>query len=85
MLVSAPLSESVQTSTPDTDGFVQHFDPTLYDRSEATCPLYEGSNVSVLEAVAHHMVWFTNHPGTSKDALFNVLSMQHHHILPQPS
>ena len=38
-----------------------------------------------LEAVAHHMVWFKNHPGTNKDASSNVLSMQHHHILPQPN
>ena len=67
--VSASTSELVQASAPDDDGFVQHFNPTLYSKSEAACPLYEESNVT--EAIAHYMVWFTSHPGTSKDAIKN--------------
>ena len=54
MVASGPMSESAQASTSDVDEFVQHYDPTLYDSSEATSPLYEGSNVTVLEA--HGMV-----------------------------
>ena len=77
-------SEPGYEATSYTDEFVQHFDLTLYDSSEATSPIYESSNVTVLEAVAQHTVWFTTHPGTSKDALSNVLRM-HRHILPQPN
>ena len=39
----------------------------------------------MLDSVAHYMVWFTSHPGTSKDALSSMLSMQHHNILPKPN
>ena len=63
----------------------QRFDPLLYDRPDVAALLYEGSTMTVLEAVAHHMLWFTDHPGISKDALSVILHMQHHSILPQPN
>ena len=65
--------------------FAQHFDLSMYEKPEVTALLYDGSNMTVLEAVAHHMLWFTEHPGTSKDALSGILNMQHHSILPQPN
>ena len=61
------------------------FQPALYEDFQAIAPLYEGSTVSVLEAVTHHMHWFTQHPGTSKDALSSILHMQHTKVLPQPN
>lgn len=48
-----------------------------------TTPLYSGSSITLLEAVAEHLFWFTNHPGTSKQAVSDILSMQHHTILPK--
>lgn len=75
-------------ATPDQDLVIddcQHFDSAVYEKFEATTPLYEGSKVTVLQAVAHHMLWFTDHPGTSKDALSSILHMQHTEILPQPN
>ena len=65
--------------------FCQHFDPFCYDRPDVAALLYDGSTMTVLEAVAHHMLLFTDHPGTSKDALSGILHMQHHSILPQPN
>ena len=40
----------------------QHFDTFLYDRPDVAVLLYDGSTMTVLEAVAHHMLWFTDHP-----------------------
>ncbi len=46
-------------------------------------PLYEGASITVLEAVAKHLLWFTDHPSTSKQALTDILHVQHHSILPK--
>ena len=45
--------------------------------------MYEGSNIALLEGVAKHLFWFTEHPGTSKQALSDILHMEHHSILPK--
>ena len=74
-----PLIESHSTEIS------QHFDCSLYEGSNVAAPLYEGANVTVFEAVAHHLQWFTAHPGTSKDALSDILHTQHYKILPQPN
>ena len=49
----------------------------------ATQPLYNGAKVTVLEAIAQFFEWFTDHPATSKQALSNMLHMQHNSILPE--
>lgn len=59
-----------------------HFNPALYNTPDAVAPLYEGASISVLQAVSHHLDWFTAHPGTSKEALSDILHLQHHCILP---
>ena len=46
-------------------------------------PLYDDGDISVLQAVAEHMKWFTNHPGISKEALSDQLFQQHHYLLPR--
>ena len=58
---------------------IKHFDASQYEHGVAIAPLYEGASVTVLEAVAQHLLWFTDHPGTSKQAYY----MQHHSILPK--
>ena len=58
-------------------------DSHMIDNSYTTLPLYSGSNMTVLEAVAQHFEWFTDHPGTSKEALSSMLHMQHNKILPE--
>jgi len=40
-------------------------------------PLYDGACKAVLQAVAEHFEWFTSHPGTSKEALSELLQMEH--------
>ena len=59
-------------------------DFSLYDSSPiATTPLYEGASVTILQAIANHLQWFSSHPGTSKEALSDILYMQHHSVLPK--
>ena len=43
--------------------------------------MYNGSTLSVLEAVAEYFEWFTDHPGTSKEALSSMLHKQHNIML----
>ena len=45
-------------------------------------PLYSGANTTLLETLAKHFEWFTSHPGTSKQALSELLRLEHS-ILPE--
>lgn len=82
-------------ATPDGDPISLHEDDleddlectfdlesSLTEDLNANSPLYSGSNLTVLEAVAQHFEWFTDYPGTSKEALSSMLHMQHN-ILPK--
>lgn len=44
--------------------------------------MYDGAATTVLEAVMEHMLWFSEHSGMSKEALSNMLQLQHQQILP---
>lgn len=83
IMIAVILSIKFQEST--SADICQHFDSTMYETSPAATPLYERSAVTVLEAIAQHILWFTDHLGTSKDALSSILHMQRHKILPQPN
>jgi len=62
----------------------EYFDlPGLYSSGVATTPLYEGSHLTVLQALVQYFTWFCEHPGMSKSALSSMLSMQHSTFLPQ--
>ena len=50
--------------------------------SRVHLPLYKDAKVTLLDTLAKHFEWFTSHPGTSKEALSNMLSMEHS-ILPE--
>ena len=58
----------------------QVYDMSVYESTLATTPLYTGANISLLEALVEHFLWFSEHPGISKQAL--VIFMQHNRILP---
>ena len=49
---------------------IKHFDASQFEHEVAIAPLYEGASVTVLEAVAQHLLWFTDHPGTSKQTYY---------------
>ena len=48
----------------------------------ANLPLYSGAKTTLLETLAKHFEWFTSHPGTSKQALSELLCLEHS-ILPE--
>ena len=79
------LAFDTQTNQDDTDvenlyewptAALQREDPIVHE------PLYDGAGVTVLQTLAKHFEWFTSHPGTSKEALSDVIQMQHD-ILPK--
>ena len=57
-------------------GALQCEDPIVHE------PFYDGVGVTVLQTLAKHFEWFTSHSGTIKEALSDVLQMQHD-ILPE--
>ena len=59
------------------------YDMSVYDQEICRLPLYEGSQVSLLEALIKHFSWFSEHPGIRKSALSDILYMQHNNILPR--
>ena len=74
-------SESRIGAPPCGDISNTHFYPSLYEQPDALVPLYEGAEVTLLEAITQHFDWFTAHPGTSKQALSHILHMQNSSIL----
>ena len=55
----------------------------LNNENPAEClPLYDGASTTLLEALAKHFQWFTAHPGTSKEALSELVCTEHS-ILPE--
>lgn len=55
---------------------------SIYNSGPAVIPLYDGSSVTVLQALVKYFRWFSEHRGISKEALSHMLSMQHNTILP---
>lgn len=49
----------------------------MYESGIAVTPLYDGADTTVLQALVKHFLWFSTHPGISKDALSDVLKMEH--------
>ncbi len=54
----------------------------LYTSEKANLPLFVGSSVTVLQALCGYLAWFSEHPGTSKTALSDLLRLHHEQILP---
>ena len=52
--------------------------------SQAKIPLYEKSELTVLQTLARYFQWFTEHPSISKAALSDILHLKKR-ILPQPN
>ena len=54
----------------------------LYNSDKAKLPLFDGSSVTVLQALCGYLAWFSEHPGTSKTSLSDLLRLHHERILP---
>lgn len=83
---SAHESESTDTeSVREIPDYLQQLvdEEELYCSDKANLPLFEGSTASVLQALCGYFSWFTEHPGTSKSALSDLLRLHHDEILPR--
>ena len=49
----------------------------------ASLPLYEGSDKTVMEVLAGYFHWFSSHPSISKSALSSLLAHEHCNVLPK--
>lgn len=49
----------------------------------ASLPLHEGSDETVMEVLAGYFHWFSSHPSISKSALSSLLSHEHCNVLPK--
>lgn len=57
------------------------YDLSIYDDEQlSSTPLYDGAEIS---AIVNYLSWFSEHPGISKEALSDMLSLQHREVLPQ--
>ena len=54
----------------------------LYNSDKAKLPLFDGSSVTVLQALCWYLAWVSEHPGTSKTSLSDLLRLHHEQILP---
>ena len=59
------------SSELDHDDFSKYFSTAALE-----CPLYKGTKMTVSQALVKHFEWFTSHPGTSKEALSELLHME---------
>ena len=55
---------------------------SVYDAPITKMPLYDGASTTLLEALAEYMLWFSEHSSISKEALSDILHLQHNRILP---
>ena len=83
--------ESTDNDSQDNTSFASSSDEdcepeehNIYDGRSAKVPLFENSDVAVLEALASYFMWFTEHPSTSKRALSDLLRLNKR-LLPQPN
>ena len=58
------------------------FDASIYDGHDISRPLYPGSNLTLLQALVKYMLWFTEHPYVSKEAMSDMFKFQHISVLP---
>ena len=63
--------------------FSDLYDMSTYDiETLSKTPLYDGATISVMDALVKYSSWFSEHPGISKEALSDVLRIEHNEILP---
>ena len=74
--VEDPLHENLSESLSTL------YDMSIYDNEVlSSTPLYESASLSVMDALVKNLLWFSEHPSISKEALSDKLSMDHE-VLP---
>ena len=59
------------------------YDLSVYENEQlSSTPLYNGAKVTVMDALVKYLHWFSEHPGISKEALSDILMLEHAEVLP---
>ena len=59
------------------------YDLSLYENEQlSSTPLYDGSKMTVMDALVKYLHWFSEHPGISKESLSDILKLEHAEVLP---
>ena len=45
-------------------------------------PIYDGAALSAMDSLVTYLHWFSSHPSISKEALSDILRMEHYEVLP---
>ena len=54
------------------------YDLSTYNNEQlSSTPLYDGAEITVMDVIVKYLSWFSEHPGISKEALSDMLSLQH--------
>ena len=63
--------------------FDKLYNMSIYETERLSkTPLFNGSSTTVMDALVAYLGWFSEHPGISKEALSEILRVQHDQILP---
>ena len=82
--VQLVYSDSDDSSLTDTE-FENDLEGNVYNNDFAKLPLYENSPVTVLQALAGYLAWFSQHPSASKTSITELLRLHQKFILPSPN
>jgi len=77
-------SDSDDSSLTDTES-ENDGEGNVYNSDFAKLPLYENSPVTVLQALAGYLAWFSQHPSASKTSITELLRLHQKFILPSPN
>ena len=69
---------------PESESLSKQYDISMYDTEQLShTPLYDGAALSVMDSLVKYLHWFSSHPSISKEALSDILRMEHYEVLPQ--
>ncbi len=75
---------SMEQDDAPSGSFSKLYDISIYDDEQlSSTPLYDGAESTVMDAIVKYLSWFSEHPGISKEAFSDMLSLQHREVLPR--
>lgn len=82
--VQLVYSDSDDSSSTETESENDR-EGNVFNCDFAELPLYENSPVTVLQALAGYLAWFSQHPSASKTSITELLRLHQKFILPSPT
>ena len=80
LLLSLKAQEA-GNNTDETKSLAHLYDISVYENEKRHALLYTMGRISIMDALVKYFRWFTEHPGISKEALSDILKMEHEEVL----